>query len=126
MAGVPDVPQPSDASMVLKMSRRARLSPPCAYLAPRGTWPDGPFRADAPPDVDYVCAAAAAVETELARRGWSATHLARRAGIGPSTVSRLLAGQSWPDFVTMLALEHALEMTLWPRTAPKPPPRRAD
>jgi len=42
------------------------------------------------------------------RRGWSLSELARRAGIGVSTLSEIEAGQSAPRLDTLVALAHAL------------------
>jgi len=42
------------------------------------------------------------------RRGWSLSELARRAGIGVSTLSEIEAGQSAPRLDTLGALAHAL------------------
>jgi Zn-dependent peptidase ImmA (M78 family)/transcriptional regulator with XRE-family HTH domain len=42
------------------------------------------------------------------RKGWSQSELARRAGIGVSTLSEIEAGQSAPRLDTLVALAHAL------------------
>jgi transcriptional regulator with XRE-family HTH domain len=42
------------------------------------------------------------------RKGWSLSELARRAGIGVSTLSEIEAGQSAPRLDTLVALAHAL------------------
>jgi len=43
------------------------------------------------------------------RRGWSLSELARRAGIGVSTLSEIEAGQSAPRLDTLVALAHESE-----------------
>lgn len=42
--------------------------------------------------------------------------VARDAGINHSTLISLLAGKTWPDFLTMARLETALHTQLWPGT----------
>ena len=100
------------------MADRPRLLRPRAYLAPDGAWPEGPFRADTPVEVDYAAAVAVAVRMALDGRGWRITDLATRADLAPSTVSRLLSGRSWPDVYTIFKLEEVLQLEVWPRSRP--------
>lgn len=73
-----------------------------------GAWPEGAI--DGP----------AGVAQELARNLRAAIgartirQLARDADLRHSTVLALLNGQRWPDFVTIVKLEDALETRLWP------------
>lgn len=54
--------------------------------------------------------AAAAEAADLSIR-----QLARDADLQHTTVLGLLSGTRWPDFVTVVKLEDALRVDLWPR-----------
>lgn len=47
-------------------------------------------------------------------KGWSIAHLARISGVGRYTIAKALAGEAWPDLLTIANLEKALECDLWP------------
>ncbi|MCO5299794.1 MAG: helix-turn-helix transcriptional regulator [Candidatus Nanopelagicales bacterium] len=97
------------------MARRPR-KPPADYLTARGTWPEGPFRADAPPYVPVVAHIAAALLAALADRGLSQRALARDTGLTVSTINDLANGALIPDAATLATLEQHLGVTLWPST----------
>lgn len=44
----------------------------------------------------------------------SLREVARLAGISHSTLLAVMAGQRWPDMVTIAKLEEALDVDLWP------------
>ncbi|PYY32510.1 hypothetical protein [Curtobacterium sp. MCBD17_030] len=50
-----------------------------------------------------------------AMAGRSLRAVAADAGIGHVTLQRVLAGQAWPDLVTIARLEVGLDAALWPR-----------
>ncbi|GBQ00881.1 helix-turn-helix domain-containing protein [Streptomyces spongiicola] len=55
--------------------------------------------------------------------GWSMVEVARRTGIDRLTVTRVLAGEVWPDLLTIATLEKTLDVDLWPGREPGNPPR---
>lgn len=95
------------------MARKPR-KPPADYLTARGTWPNGPFRADAPPYVAVVAHIADTLFTTLAEEGLSQRALARQTGLTVSTINDLANGLLIPDAATLATLEHDLGVTLWP------------
>jgi hypothetical protein len=73
-----------------------------------------------PGNVDTYADGPAAVAGSLVRRlkeaigDRSVRSVASEAGIAHTTLTRLLAGQTWPDLVTIVQLEKALDTALWP------------
>lgn len=95
------------------MARRHR-EPPTAYLTARGSWPDGPYRADAPPYVAVVAHIAHVLLAALPEQGLSQRGLARQTGLTVSTINDLVNGLLIPDAATIATLEHRLGVPLWP------------
>ncbi|NUR14914.1 helix-turn-helix domain-containing protein [Terrabacter sp. C0L_2] len=91
---------------------------PSDWLAD-GEWPDGDFKADAPEVVAYAVQIARALDEAL--EGQVRSHVAQSAGIERSTLYDILAGNTWPDMVTLAKLEQALSVTLWPSQPPTLP-----
>ncbi len=85
---------------------------PVEFTARGGRWPDGPWRSDTPAYAKVTAALVARLRDELGAR--PIRDLARDAGIGHATLSRLLAGKVVPDLATIAALEDALDVDLWP------------
>ncbi|MEV7393827.1 helix-turn-helix transcriptional regulator [Streptomyces sp. NPDC091215] len=54
------------------------------------------------------------LQTAITEKGWSAAELARRSGVARYTIAKALAGEAWPDLLTIANLEKALEADLWP------------
>jgi hypothetical protein len=75
-----------------------------------GTWPHG--EAAGPAAVAQLVAQALAAELE--GQQLSVRQVARDADLQHTTVLGLLQGQRWPDFVTLVKLEDAVGVTLWP------------
>ena len=71
-----------------------------------GTWPDGTFSQDAPDAVAYAVAIALALAAAL--KGRNKSEVAAAAGLERSTLYDILAGQTWPDTVTLARLEACL------------------
>lgn len=63
------------------------------------------------------------VEALLERRGWSAAELARRAGVAPRTLDRLLSGRPVPRLLDVLErVADACGFELWQMHLPQLPP----
>lgn len=58
-----------------------------------------------------------ALNVAEAKGGRSVRGLARDAGLHHTVVLSLLAGESWPEVVTVLRLEAALGVSVWPGPA---------
>jgi DNA-binding phage protein len=85
---------------------------PIQFTERGGTWPNGPWRSDTPAYALVTAALVVRVRQEIGQR--SIRDLARDAGIGHATLSRLLAGKVVPDIATVAALEDTLGADLRP------------
>lgn len=88
-------------------SRRGVVGAPRDQLV-AGEWPHGRARGAA----EVAQQIARTLQDELGHR--SVRQVARDADLQHTTVLALLNGQRWPDFVTLVKLEDALQVTLWP------------
>ncbi|WP_316521194.1 helix-turn-helix domain-containing protein [Kitasatospora brasiliensis] len=79
-----------------------------------GTWPDVELVEDAPPEAVVGLAFVRRLRDALADQSWSARELSRRAGVAHTTINRLLAGEVLPDVATIIRLEVALRIDLYP------------
>lgn len=59
-----------------------------------------------------------AVTLQAALRDRSVAAVAAEAGLARSTIYQVLAGEAWPDMVTLAALEGVLGVRLWPEAPP--------
>lgn len=59
-------------------------------------------------------AMAARLRAALGGRGWSVAQLSRESGVARFTIAKALAGEAWPDLLTIANLEKALDCDLWP------------
>lgn len=59
-------------------------------------------------------ALAGRLQAAIARKGWSAAELSRCSGVARYTIAKALAGEAWPDLLTIANLEKALGEDLWP------------
>ncbi|MFE2326509.1 helix-turn-helix domain-containing protein [Streptomyces sp. NPDC059385] len=50
----------------------------------------------------------------MAEQGMSANALARKSGVNRQVIANVLNGTVWPDMLTVVDLEGALEVMLWP------------
>lgn len=50
----------------------------------------------------------------LDERGWTVSQLSRESGVARFTIAKALAGEAWPDLLTIANLEKALDCDLWP------------
>ncbi|MBW1601817.1 helix-turn-helix transcriptional regulator [Streptomyces sp. JJ66] len=98
-----------------KRSRR-----PVGYVL-EGTWPGAVL--DDHHGARVAQEVAARLRKVIDANGWSMVEVARRTGVDRLTVTRVLAGQVWPDLLTIATLEKALDVDLWPGREPGNPPR---
>ena len=89
-----------------------KYAPPRSWVGAGGEWPDGPFAADAPPYALVTAAVVARYRSLVGAR--SLRSVARDAGIDPTSLGRMLAGETVPDVHTVAVLEEALDAPLWP------------
>lgn len=94
------------------MTRR-RYTAPNEWVSEIGEWPEGPFREDTPGYAGKTTQVVQRFERALAAGDETARQLALRAGIDPSSLSRLRAGHVVPDLGTIHGLETALNTSLW-------------
>lgn len=52
--------------------------------------------------------------TAMEKQGWSANALAKASGVNRQAIAHVLAGKVWPDLLTVVNLEGALGVGLWP------------
>ena len=89
-----------------------KYAPPRTWVSEDGQWPDGPMTPDAPP---YAVVTAEVVRRyRAAAGGRSLRSVATAAGIDPTSLSRMLSGETVPDVHTVAVLEAALDVALWP------------
>lgn len=90
-----------------------------------GEWPDGPLKANAPPEAELIRQICQTLKRARDVQGISNRGLARLSGIGQPTLQDLLSGRTWGSLRTIAALEEALGVGLWPAERPllKPSPR---
>ena len=88
-------------------------TPRTARYIESGQWPDATLTTDAPQHVARVQAMCRRLRDRIDDSGESARSVAHRAGIAPSTVTRVLQGQTWCDVATLAALEDALGVEVW-------------
>ncbi|QXC61619.1 helix-turn-helix domain-containing protein [Aquihabitans sp. G128] len=95
--------------------RRGVQGPPKVYLQTGVSWPSRRVRARESAPIRRAVIVSAEISQRLAEalEGRSITATAKAADVARTTVYDLLAGNSWPDVVTIMKLEEALEVTLW-------------
>ncbi|MER7662073.1 helix-turn-helix transcriptional regulator [Streptomyces sp. NPDC096193] len=59
-------------------------------------------------------AMAARLKVALDDKGWSVAQLSRISGVARYTIAKAIAGDAWPDLLTIANLEKALDCDLWP------------
>lgn len=84
---------------------------PAAWM-PDGTWPDGPIDDDAPAGVAIAAHIARVVINTAGSPGLDL--LADKAALDRKTLRSVVAGDTWPDLPTLVALEASLGVSLWP------------
>lgn len=83
-----------------------------ARWMPDGTWPDGPIDDAAPTAVAIAAHIARAVTAAAGTDG--VDPLADKATLDRKTLRSVVAGDTWPDLPTLVALEATLGVSLWP------------
>ncbi|MFH8564614.1 multiprotein-bridging factor 1 family protein [Streptomyces sp. NPDC017988] len=89
----------------------ARRLPPRAYCAD-GVWPEALMTDHHGAKVAQ--ALAVRLKAAIEARGWSVAELSRVSGVARYTIAKALAGEAWPDLLTIANLEKALGEDLWP------------
>lgn len=95
-------------------SRRGLRPRPSDYLKSRGSWPQGPFRADIPDEARFFIEVATRLhalcydDTDM-----TITAIAEKANLSTQTVFNLLEGKTWGDLPSVYRLEVALGARLW-------------
>ena len=77
-----------------------------------GAWPSG--RIDEPVAAWYASRIAIAVQATLESQGLNPNEAARQCGVDRETLVRVINGETYPDLVTLSALEVGLGTRLWP------------
>jgi predicted XRE-type DNA-binding protein len=96
--------------------RRGVLGPPSGYLARGGSWPDGPFKKDAPETVLVAAKIAKRLATAVEEAGLTVSDAAEGLGIARSTYYDIVRnGTTMPDVHTLVSAEAFLKVSLWPR-----------
>ncbi len=90
-----------------------KYAPPRSWVRADGEWPAGPFVDDAPPYALVTASVVFAYQQVVGTR--SLRSVARAAGIDPTSLGRMLGGETVPDVHTVAVLEGALDTELWPR-----------
>ena len=91
------------------------------YLAKKSSFPDGPYRSEAPPEVYLAAALATRLNNKIGSE--SIRYVAKKAGLSPQTILNIRNGKSWPDLRTIARLETALNTRLWGYEHRKPRPQ---
>ncbi|MDY0816080.1 helix-turn-helix transcriptional regulator [Kitasatospora purpeofusca] len=86
---------------------------PRSFIA-EGEWPDVKLTADAPPEAVVGYAFVLKVRAAMDARSWSARYTAEKAGVKHTTLNDLLAGRALPGLSTIVGLEIALQLDLYP------------
>ncbi|HLU30988.1 MAG: XRE family transcriptional regulator [Acidimicrobiia bacterium] len=97
---------------VTNRGRRALRGGPAAYVE-SGRWPTGAIRPDAPGATWWAAEISRRLASALAEESKSAT--AEATGMARSTLYDILNGTTWPDLVTLVALEEHLHVAIIPR-----------
>jgi hypothetical protein len=99
-----------------------KYAPPRSWVAEGGEWPAGPLLPDAPPYAVVTASIVSAYRSAAGSR--SLRSVAGSAGIDPTSLGRMLNGETVPDVHTVAVLEVALGVPLWP-DYPRAHPSRA-
>ena len=87
--------------------------PPRSYVAPGGTWPDGPLRKSAPAEAVLAQHIAREFRDHYNRVNWTPTKAAKRLRVSRTVIYNILSGDTWMDLPTVTRIEKALSKRLW-------------
>lgn len=99
------------------MPRRRNIAGDPKTFVVKGAWPNGRFARDAPPAAAYAQDISRSLAQAL--EGRSKADVAAAADLHRSTLYGILAGDVWPDVVTLAKLETVLQCRLWPDRVPE-------
>lgn len=92
---------------------RSKTNPPISYLAPGGTYPEGPFVDGTPPAVIAASGFVKKLVFDMGDGWGSQSAMSKKAGVSQGLISRIVRGESLPDLATVANLEAALMVDLW-------------
>lgn len=87
-----------------------------------GEWPNG--KIDEPVAAWYAAHIAMAALAAVEAQGLNLNEASRRCGIDRETLVRVIEGETYPDLVTISALEMGLGARLWPEGPVRSSPRK--
>jgi hypothetical protein len=113
-----DAGRTGEASTLTAVTQRRNSSgAPRDAVGDGGSWPDDPMPGGAPAGdgsaAACVAAAKIAERLQIALEGRTVAGVAREADVARSTIYDILAGNTWPDIVTLFKLEKSLKVRLW-------------
>lgn len=97
------------------MAQRRTRGTPLSFVR-SGSYPDCVFQPDAPASVHWAGEVARRLNTAISAHAVS--DIAARAGLARSTIYDIMAGRTWPDLASIVQLQAALGVTLWPDWPP--------
>lgn len=102
------------------MPNRGRIrSKPREFVA-RGAFPDGPLKSQSPAAAWWAAEIARRLRDAIAEA--SLSEVARDADLARSTIYDIVSGETWPDVVSIVKLQDALNTRLWPPWKPRSRP----
>ena len=87
------------------------MPPPRSFLTDSGTWPQGPFRDDAPPIVYLAARLAEDLQAHIDKTG--ITSLERCSGVLRQTIYNIARGNTWAQSSNLARLEVAMDKVIW-------------
>ena len=87
--------------------------PPRAYVAPGGTWPDGPLRKGAPAEAVLAQHITREFCDHYHRVNWTPTKAAKKLGVSRTVIYNIRDGDTWMAMPIILRLEKILNKQLW-------------
>ena len=96
------------------MPKYPRLaSRPIDHFAKRQTWPRGHMISTAPMEAEIIRRIAERLHKYKRENYTTQKSMAKRSGISPDALSRLMRGESWGTLSVIARLEKGLQIDLW-------------
>lgn len=90
---------------------------PRDFVAPGGSYPNGPWVEGTPVLVRYVASIVDAVANGMRDRRWSVLRASEELGVARQTMHDILSGRTVPDLLSIVRAEQALGRSVWPGRA---------